>query len=231
MLETEGDFQCHMKDCAAIGEGRKLLINEQFCAMEDIVVEDADQCIRGAPDNYAEGAVCANDGTATEAFCSYDVGSKACARCNDWYNYGPKCLQPDVTISQGLCSGSKWSTSSCRPKSVAVDWYGSQWAKHLGEVETAEECATWTKNFCNFVGGTVKTDACAPGGPYCDTMDSWWDTCHSDAYCAGWWWATGHPALEKYCCYSQAPRLESWSAKLCDGANVKGQALVRPCLN
>ena len=76
-------FQCHMKDCAAIGDGRKLLINGQLCAMEDIVVEDADQCIRGAPHYDAEGAVCANDGTATEAFCSYDVGSKACARCTN----------------------------------------------------------------------------------------------------------------------------------------------------
>ena len=83
MLETEGDFQCHMKDCAAIGEGRKLLINGQLCAMEDIVVEDADQCVRGAPYNDAEGAVCANDGTATEAYCSYDVGPKACARCTN----------------------------------------------------------------------------------------------------------------------------------------------------
>ena len=72
-----------MKDCAAIGDGRKLLINEQFCAMEDIVVEDADQGIRGDPQYDAEGAVCANDGTATEAFCSYDVGSKACARCTN----------------------------------------------------------------------------------------------------------------------------------------------------
>ena len=90
MLETEGDFQCHMKDCAAIGEGRKLLINEQFCAMEDIVVEDADQCIRGAPHYDAEGAVCANDGTATEAYCSYFVGSKACARCTNPIAAPPK---------------------------------------------------------------------------------------------------------------------------------------------
>ena len=34
MLETEGDFQCHMKDCAAIGEGRKLFVNGQLCAMQ-----------------------------------------------------------------------------------------------------------------------------------------------------------------------------------------------------
>ena len=112
MQQANATFPCRMKDCAAIGEGRKLLINGRPCAMEDIVVEDADQCIRGAPHYDAEGAVCANDGTATEAFCSYDVGSKACARCNDWYNYGPKCLQPDVTISQGLCSGRTWSISS-----------------------------------------------------------------------------------------------------------------------
>ena len=92
----------------------------------------------------------------------------------------------------------------------------------VGERETAAKCATWTKNFCNFVGGTVKTDACAPGGPYCDAMDDWWDECHSDAYCAGA--SNGDEA--KWCCYSEAPRMESWSAKLCDGATVKGQALV-----
>ena len=27
-------FQCHMKDCAAIGEGRKLFVNGQLCAMQ-----------------------------------------------------------------------------------------------------------------------------------------------------------------------------------------------------
>ena len=74
MQQANATFECRMKDCAAIGEGRKLFVNGQLCAMEDIVVEDADQCIRGAPHNDAEGAVCANDGTATEAYCSYDVG-------------------------------------------------------------------------------------------------------------------------------------------------------------
>ena len=83
MQEPDASFTCQMKDCAAIGEGGKLFVNGLLCAMEDIVVEDADQCIRGAPHYDAEGAVCANDGTATEAFCSYDVGSKACARCTN----------------------------------------------------------------------------------------------------------------------------------------------------
>ena len=169
-----------------------------------------------------EGHVCADASTAYEHYCSYDVGPTACATCIDWDNCGPKCLKaPEVTISQGLCSGRTWSTSSCRPESVSVDWYGSQWAKELGEGETAEACATWTKSLCDFVGGTVKTDACAPGGPYCDAMESTWHECDSDAQCA----------LDDVdvCCYSYAPRLESWSAKLCDGANVTRQQLVRPC--
>ena len=180
--------------------------------------------------SHPEGHVCANASKAYEHYCSYDVGPTACATCNDWNNVGPKCLKPDLTISQGLCSGRTWSTSSCLPESlsgVSVDWYGPQLAKLAGKVQTAEECATWTKNFCNFVGGTVKTDACAPGGPYCDTMDNWYDACHSDADCAG----ASNGMTIRYCCHSEAPKLESWSAKLCDGANVKGQALVRPCLN
>ena len=190
-------------------------INGRACVSQYVTSWD-NMCNRSS---HPEGHVCANASKAYEHYCSYDVGPTACATCNDWLYYGPKCLQPDVTISQGLCSGRTWSTSSCWPESVSVDWAGSQWAKHLGEVETAEECATWTKSLCDFVGGTVKTDACAPGGPYCDAMESNWHECDSDAHCAH----------DEYCCYSQAPRLESWSAKLCDGANVTRQQLVRPC--
>ena len=179
---------------------------------------------------HPEGHVCANQtddrfrvSKAYVHHCSYDVGPTACATCKDGDNWGPKCLKaPDVTISQGLCSGRTWSISSCQLETVSVDWYGPELAKQVGERETAAKCASWTKNFCDFVGGTVKTDACAPGGPYCATMDSWWDNCHSDAYCAG----PSNGVEEKYCCYSEAPRFESWSAKLCDGATVKGQALV-----
>ena len=46
-----------MKDCAAIGEGRKLTVKGQLCAMEDIVVEAAYRCqpvLQGDP----EGMVC-----------------------------------------------------------------------------------------------------------------------------------------------------------------------------
>ena len=34
--------------------------------------------------------MCANDGTATEAYCSYFVGSKACARCTNPIAAPPK---------------------------------------------------------------------------------------------------------------------------------------------
>ena len=171
--------------------------------------------------SHPEGHVCANASKSYEHYCSYDVGPTTCARCKDWEALGPKCLEPEVTISQGLCSGRTWSISSCQLESVSVDWAGSQLAKHLGEWETAEECAWWTQSLCDFVGGTVKTDACAPGSPYCDAMDDWWDSCHSDAYCA-------QVVLDeaKWCCSTEAPKMESWSAKLCDGATVKGQALV-----
>ena len=80
MQQANATFPCRMKDCAAIGEGRKLLINGRPCAMEDIVVEAAYQCqpvLQGDP----EGMVCANEGTASEAYCSYNVGERACARC------------------------------------------------------------------------------------------------------------------------------------------------------
>ena len=81
---NDSGFKCYMDDgCAAIGEGRKLTVKGQLCAMEDIVVEDAVQfeCIREAPHYDAEGMVCANEGTASEAYCSYNVGERACARC------------------------------------------------------------------------------------------------------------------------------------------------------
>ena len=78
---NDSGFKCYMDDgCAAIGEGRKLTVKGQLCAMEDIVVEAAYRCqpvLQGDP----EGMVCANEGTASEAYCSYNVGERACARC------------------------------------------------------------------------------------------------------------------------------------------------------
>ena len=49
--------------------------------MGNVVVESED-CVQSAPHFDPEGAVCANDGTANEAYCSYEVGLSACARCD-----------------------------------------------------------------------------------------------------------------------------------------------------
>ena len=80
---NDSGFQCYMdSSCAVIGEHRKLTVKGQLCAMEDIVVEAAYQCqpvLQGDP----EGMVCANEGKASEAYCSYDVGPNACARCTN----------------------------------------------------------------------------------------------------------------------------------------------------
>jgi len=55
-------------------------INGITCPQSQIIVVDND-CVSGAPHFDPEGAVCANDGLETEAYCSYDVGPSACARC------------------------------------------------------------------------------------------------------------------------------------------------------
>ena len=53
------------------------MLNLKFTPNVDHVVNDSSR------KQGSEGAVCANDGTATEAYCSYDVGPKACARCTN----------------------------------------------------------------------------------------------------------------------------------------------------
>jgi len=57
-----------------------LIINGQPCPPDAILVENND-CLAGAPHFDPEGMVCANDGTPSEAYCSYHVGPSACARC------------------------------------------------------------------------------------------------------------------------------------------------------
>ena len=74
-------------------------INGQNCSMGNVVVES-----EGCTPLDPEGAVCANDGTANEAFCSYEVGSSACARCS-------------LPASPSGCSTGKYQahgTSSCQ---------------------------------------------------------------------------------------------------------------------
>ena len=58
------------------------MVNGNVCPEANIVIEDADYCNTGFPDYDHEGMICANDGSATQAYCSYDVGPKACARCS-----------------------------------------------------------------------------------------------------------------------------------------------------
>jgi len=38
-------------------------------------------CVSGFPHNDKESDVCDNDGQEDEAYCSYDIGSDACAYC------------------------------------------------------------------------------------------------------------------------------------------------------
>ena len=55
-------------------------INGNPCSLQQVVTVD-NGCNPAAPDYDAEGMVCANDGTPQEAYCSYDLGVNACARC------------------------------------------------------------------------------------------------------------------------------------------------------
>ena len=55
-------------------------INGNPCSLQQVITVD-NECNPAAPDYDAEGMVCANDGTPQEAYCSYNVGVNACARC------------------------------------------------------------------------------------------------------------------------------------------------------
>ena len=68
-------------DGSTQGWGYKI-IDGKPCPLDQVAVESND-CIRGAPDFNEEGWVCANAGSSSEAYCSYDVGLSACARCKD----------------------------------------------------------------------------------------------------------------------------------------------------
>jgi len=51
------------------------------CPIADVVDVDPTGCIPTTPHFDPEGMVCSNDGTAEEAYCSYDVGETACVYC------------------------------------------------------------------------------------------------------------------------------------------------------
>ena len=63
------------------GGGGSVQINGGSCPSSAVVVT-ASNCIQGAPHYDPEGMVCANDNTATESYCSYEVGAAACAYCS-----------------------------------------------------------------------------------------------------------------------------------------------------
>jgi hypothetical protein len=69
------------------------IINGEVCC--DVVVVDPYGCLPGGDHQDPEGMVCANDGAADEAYCSYDVFYNACARCAATPTSAP--TDPDVT--------------------------------------------------------------------------------------------------------------------------------------
>jgi len=58
-------------------------------------VKVSNDCVPGEPHFDPEGAVCANDDQADEAYCSYDVGANACAYC----------LPPTTQVNGEICDG------------------------------------------------------------------------------------------------------------------------------
>ena len=78
-------------------DGLVVIINGDDCDGADIVTVDK-VC---SPGKDEEGSVCANDGRADEAYCSYDVGPNACAYCfiEDYAVInGADCDKADVVI-------------------------------------------------------------------------------------------------------------------------------------
>ena len=59
---------------------QQAMINGRACANVVIV---GDGCVPGSPHFDPEGMVCANDGQADEAYCSYSIGANTCAYCSN----------------------------------------------------------------------------------------------------------------------------------------------------
>jgi hypothetical protein len=56
-------------------------IGGKSCLQSNVLTVN-NNCVAGPPHYDSEGSVCAYDGTAREAYCSYGVSASACARCN-----------------------------------------------------------------------------------------------------------------------------------------------------
>lgn len=59
-----------------------IFINEQLCEDDVVVVADGNWSMCHET-FHPDGTVCANAGQTNEAYCSYDIGPKACAYCGD----------------------------------------------------------------------------------------------------------------------------------------------------
>merc|ERR1739842_82538 len=59
-----------------------VLINGVPCSSSNVEIV-ANWCVPKSPHFDQEGDICANDGTSTEAYCSYQVGDDTCAYCKD----------------------------------------------------------------------------------------------------------------------------------------------------
>ena len=95
-----GDKCTMSRDCYAVAvEGEALTVNGRPCPVEHIVVENEGGCIPGDPHFDPEGAVCVNDGKSNEAYCSYDVGPTACARCTTSLAVAPSDSKHFVVMS------------------------------------------------------------------------------------------------------------------------------------
>jgi hypothetical protein len=75
-------FNSHKKSCKIPAVVcTSVSIGGKSCLQSNVLTVD-DHCVAGPPHYDSEGMVCAYDGTAREAYCSYGVSATACARCN-----------------------------------------------------------------------------------------------------------------------------------------------------
>jgi len=97
-------------------------INGVECMFPEII---GDYCEAGDPNFDVEGMVCANDGTKYEAYCSYEIGPNACARC--------KMERP--IINENYCDDPVVVHNFCKPGNPHFDVEGSVCAHDGTEIE------------------------------------------------------------------------------------------------
>jgi hypothetical protein len=86
-------------------------IGGESCLLSSVVIV-RNNCVAGAPHYDPEGAVCANDGAATEAYCSYGVSASACARCGTSDDIGPTSEVSNWEAMKTACGSSGTVTLS-----------------------------------------------------------------------------------------------------------------------